>query len=344
MIAQTEAMRRWASDVLITAGLAADHAGLVADALIYAEQRGVASHGLIRLPGYVRRIREGHIDPEAELSPVYELGGLTVFDASHAIGPASASLAAVHVAERAVDHGVACAIVRRTNHFGAAGHYANLIADRGSFAIVACNTDRVMAAPGGCRRVLGSNPLAMAAPAPGDERPQFDMATSVVSFGKLMVAAQEDREIPDGWAVDSGGHTIRNASDAAAGALLPAAGPKGFGLAYLIDALVALGGAATSDTADLESGFGMVFVAIAVPQDPGLAADYPRRLRDLANSVRSSGADGRRPLLPGERGTAMANQRSGQLELGEGLIGSLADLARQVGLPLPPADLNDAEE
>lgn len=236
----------WGSDVLVAAGLRPDDARTVADNLAYAELRGTASHGFVRLATYLERIVDGGINAGHTPSLLWDLGALASLDGDAGPGAATAVHAVGLAVERAREFGIGCVIVNNANHFGAAAFYSELIADGGMIGIVSCNTDRAVCAPGGGAAMLGTNPLAIALPLAAAARPILDMATSEVSYGKILVAAADEQAIPLGWAVDATGSPTTSASEALHGSLLPAAGPKGFGLSFMIDALVAFGGASTS--------------------------------------------------------------------------------------------------
>jgi LDH2 family malate/lactate/ureidoglycolate dehydrogenase len=332
----------WASEALRRSGLSAGDADATAACLAFADARGVHTHGFMRLQTYVRRVRAGGINPVGRPSAVRDLGALVIVDADNAIG-ASAGIFSTDIAiARAREHGIGCAIARNANHFGVAAFYGNRIADAGMLGIVACNTDKVMCAPAGGKAVLGTNPLAITIPLPADRRPQLDMATTQVSQGRLIMASHSGESIPAGWAVDSDGRPTNSPADGLRGALLPAGGPKGFGLAFAIDAIVALSGAATSNEVNAlygdpaqAQGLGQMFIAMRA--DAALSLDeYERRIRSLVGAIHSSGTEGsgQKPLAPGEPELARVGQNSGSLTLTNILAESFAEVATATGLPL----------
>lgn len=337
--------RDWVCAVLVRAGLREPDAACVADSLVFAELRGVITHGLVRLETYVRRIRRGGINAHAQLETVADLGGLVVLDADHGPGAASACFATDLVIARAREHGVACVVARNASHFGASAFYSNRMADAGLAGLVMCNTEPVMCAPSGGRPVLGTNPIAFTVPVDRERRPQLDMATTAVSQGKLILAEQADGSIPLGWAVDDRGLPTISAADGLHGALLPSGGPKGFGLAFMVDALLALGGAAMSPAVSAlhgddgaHQGAGHVFLALRA--DAALpAADYAQRIDELVNAVHDSGlpnvAD--KPMIPGEPELRHARAHHGRIALSATQLHVLRRLGASVDLPLPIA-------
>src|SRR5262249_15699484 len=128
-------------------------------------------------------------------------------------------------------------VVRNAFHFGTAGRYARLMADEGCVGIVASNTRPLMPPPGGAEALAGNNPPAIALPTVGDHPVQGDMAPRPTAMGKIRLAAAAGETIPAGWAIDAGGRPTTDPAAAIKGMLLPAAGPKGFGLAFVLDLL-----------------------------------------------------------------------------------------------------------
>lgn len=333
----------WASRVLVHAGLAHEDARWVAASLAFAERRGVASHGMLRLQTYVDRLGAGGINRAPQLRTDADLGALVVLDADDGPG-ASTGVFAVDVAvERARRFGVGCVVVRNSNHFGATAFYTNRIADAGMVGLAVCNTESVMCAPAGGRPVLGTNPFALAVPLPYRRRPQIDMATTTASQGKLLSALQQEREIPLGWAVDADGRPTTSPEAGLNGALLPGGGPKGFGLAFAIDALVALGAANVSPAVSALNGdpaapqrLGQFFIALRADA-AGSLAEYCDRIDALVDAIHESGIDGaaREPVAPGEPELEHERLSAGRAQLPDALIDELSRLAADTGVPLP---------
>ena len=339
------ALRAWGEEVLVEAGMKAANAREVIDNLLFAELRGVRSHGFVRLDIYLRRMRAGGIDVRAEPRIDADHGAVCIVDCAAGPGACGASFVARLAAERATVHGVSAVIGRNSNHFGAAGYYASLLADEGVVGIVASNGDAIMSVPGGGRRVLGTHPLAIAVPASVDGvRPLLDMATSEASYGKLLVASQAGEAIPENWAVDSAGHPTTDPDAGLAGALLPAAGPKGFGLAFMIDLLVLLGGGPSSPHV------GPLYGADAAPQRVGMIAlgisrngllaegDYAEDVADLVAAVRASRDDSHSlgtPLFPGEPEARTAQAAADGVHIHGELLATLLEIAERAGVPLP---------
>ena len=212
----------------------------VADGLVEADLAGVGSHGLLQAPNYLRRIAAGTISRAEDISLVHESGAVAVYDAGLMLGHPAAARAMDAAIGRAGRFGIAAVAVRSATHFGVAGRHAQRAADAGMIGIVMCNTRPMMPAPGAREPAVGTNPLAIALPAKGKGAVVFDMAMSEVAMGKIRAAAANGEPIPRGWALDAQGWQTTDPAAAIGGMLLPAAGAKGFGLAFMIDLLCGL--------------------------------------------------------------------------------------------------------
>jgi LDH2 family malate/lactate/ureidoglycolate dehydrogenase len=301
-------MRAWCVDLLVAAGLEEAAAQVAVENLVYAERRGFASHGFLRLPTYVDRLRAGGISGHPRIDVVSDQPVIAIVDAGGAIGAQSAVLCTDLAIAKAREWGVGVVIARNASHFGAAGFYTDRMAAAGFVGIAVCNTDAVMCAPFGGRAVLGTNPLSIAVPLAGGTGPQLDMATSQVAHGKIIAARDRGERIPSGWAVDANGVPTSDPAEGLVGALLPSGGPKGFGLAFMVDCLVAIGGARASNEVSALYGdpaaaqeLGHVFIAIAVDHVQS-KAEYASRILGLTAAVHDSVTPGssRPPMVPGE--------------------------------------------
>lgn len=196
-------LRSWSAQLLSAWGYAQDDADYLAESLVEANLRGIDSHGVVRLPIYHRRIEAGFVDPRATPTIVTEDAVIRV-DAAGAPGQLAARLATNALVMVAAKHGVATAVVKGSSHFGTAGHYARSLASQGFVALVVSNSEPIVVPFGGSKALLGTNPLAFAAPGP--QQPiSLDMATSTSAMGKVDLARSLGRPVPGDWGVDSGG-------------------------------------------------------------------------------------------------------------------------------------------
>lgn len=336
-------VRDWTTRVLRKVGLADAAANTVAESLVFADLRGVSTHGVLRLPTYVERLRAGGINADARVRIVSDAGALVVLDADAGPGASTGAEAADLAVDRARSYGIGCVIARNANHFGASAYFTNRMADEGMVGVAACNTEPVMCAPFGGAPVLGTNPIAVAVPLPSDRRPQLDMATTVTSQGRLIMALRGGEEIPFGWAVDADGRPTTSAESGLQGALLPIGGPKGFGLAFAVDALLALAGAATSPEVlalagdpSAPQGCGHLFIAVRADVVAPLES-YRDSIDALVAAIHSSGGDldVPAPLAPGEPEVTHEREADGVVDLSAAVLVDMRRLADTLDVLLP---------
>lgn len=295
--------------ILAAAGVPNDEAEIVAESLVAAELRGQASHGVVRLDTYVRRLHAGLIRPGAELVVIADAPALTVYDARDGFGHVVGIRVMDACIARARETGIAAAAVRNGTHFGIAGIFALRAAAAQMIGLATSNAAARMPPHGAKTPVLGTNPLAIAVPSPDGGSILLDMATSATALGRILMAQERGEEIPEGWALTKDGRPTRDPAEAISGSLLPMAGPKGFGLALMLEVLSAcLSGASVGRSAgsmystwDRPEGLGHFFLAIS-PDAVGRASDFLQRVAELARQVHGAepleGAAA--PLLPGE--------------------------------------------
>src|SRR3990172_6410008 len=203
-------------------GVSQPHAERAAEILISADLRGVSSHGIIRLHSYYgSRILKGLIDPSSPFTTVRETTSTVLMDGGNGLGMVVSYQAMQTAIAKAKESGVAFVTVRNSNHYGIAGYYA------------------MMALP---HDMIGTNPIAVAAPALNERPYVLDMATSIVPIGKITVYDKAGESIPEGWGVDKTGAVTTSPSEVLkGGALLPLGGSdimrgyKGYGLGLMVD-------------------------------------------------------------------------------------------------------------
>lgn len=318
-------------------GVPAGAARAVAQALVAAELEGIASHGVMLVPMYVERLLAGSVSKSEKAEMVHDEGAAVVLDAGNMLGQLSSHQATGIAVERARQHGVAAVAVRNAFHFGAAGYWAREIAARGCVGFAMCNTRPLMPAPGGAERLVGNNPLAIALPS--SEEFLIDMATSATAMGKIRLAESAGKPIPEGWAVDDQGRPTTDPAAAIQGMLLPAAGPKGFGLAVAIDLLCGAlsGGAAGGEVAPLygdpATPYRCSHFFLAIEVEKFGAGDFAGRVQAFAGRIRRSRrAPGvERLYAPGDLERARRAANGGECRLPPEVLGKLNECAARVG-------------
>lgn len=333
---EADALEAWARDALIKAGMSSAAAETTAAAMLHANRRGLDSHGVVLLGVYVPRLRGGHIRGDAEPELVHVRGATALFDGHCAPGAYTARTAMAWACAAAEEHGIGAAIVRNSCHFGATSFFSEFAAGAGCVGVAITNTDPGMAPLGSFQPILGTNPLAIAAP-PGSRSiiPSLDIATSVVAQGRVAAASRAGFPIPEGWAIGPDGLPTTNPDEALLNSMLPVGGHKGFGLAFMIDLLSAcLGGARISAEMVEEAGVGHLMVALDASVGSG-TAEYEDRLDALIDAVHSAP---RRPdvepfMIPGEREHLVSAQRGRSIPIDLPTRELLESVGAECGLP-----------
>lgn len=226
--------------VLKNVGVKDEYARIVAENLVLADLRGIGSHGVMRLPAYVERVARGLIDPLGPIEIIKDHGAMALIDAHNNFGQVAAIRAVSLAIEKAKNLGVAVVGVRNANHFGIAAYYVLKIIKQKLIGIALSNAPPAIAPWGGKRAMLGTNPICIGFPINEDESIILDMAVSTVARGKIRLAALKGEKIPEGWAFDEEGNPTTDPVAALRGTLAPIGGPKGYGLALMVDLLCGL--------------------------------------------------------------------------------------------------------
>lgn len=340
---RADRLARAVTDIFVAAGVAPEGAAAVAEDLVAADLEGVASHGVMLVPMYVERIRAGSVSTRPAGAVVSDRQAAIVIDAQNALGQLTARQAVALAAERAAELGMAAVAVRNAFHFGTAGRYARMLAERGCVGIVMSNTRPLMPPPGGAEAVTGNNPVAVAVPSDGPFMPEVDMALSAAAMGKIRNAAAAGKPIPAGWATDKDGAETTDPNAAIAGMLLPAAGPKGFGLAFIVDLLCGglsgggIGGEVRPLFGQLDRPYNCanLFVAVHVGHF-GDARDFAARAaaaaRKAAQVKRAPGVE--RVFAPGELAWHARSASGGDCLLPRTAFDALVETGRTLNLDM----------
>lgn len=233
-----EVLKQFSQDVFVKVGFTPEGAELQADVLVWANLRGVDSHGVLRIPWYVDLVDKGHMKPRPNIRVEKETPATLLMDADHAPGPVVTVPAMKRVIQKAGQVGIGWAVIRNTLHQGAMGYYPLMAAKVGMAGIaMVCNPPNM--APHGARAVgVHNSPIAICVPGKRRRPLMLDMATSVAARGKLDLAVDKGIPIPLGWALDKDGKPTTDPNVSAV--LLPAGGAKGSGLAMMFECLTSL--------------------------------------------------------------------------------------------------------
>ncbi len=225
-------------------GCSADDAHTAAKALVSADLRGIDSHGVARLSGYVRLWEVKRVNATPQLAIVHETPSTAVLDADNALGLVAAPFAMDIAIEKAKHCGTGWVAVKGSNHFGIAGYHAMMALKHNMIGFAMTNASALVAPTFGNERMLGTNPIAIAVPA-GKEPPFVaDLATTTAANGKLELLQQKNIDTPDGWVQDKDGMPSKDAHILKkGGALLPLGSDrehgshKGYALGSMVDIL-----------------------------------------------------------------------------------------------------------
>lgn len=245
ILVQYDTLEKFLTEMFLASGMLPEDAAYHAQALVLSNLWGIDSHGVLRAPIYLKRLRSRAINPQPQVRVLRGSLGLEVLDGDDGPGfivGRDAMRRAITLAEQ---NNIGMVSVVRSNHFGAAALYARLAVERGMLGIAMTSVGPNIVAPGGKQPIIGNNPIAIAIPTYLDFPFCLDMSLSAVAGGKLLLASKKGEKIPLDWATDREGHPTDDPDKAFAGFLLPMGGFKGLGLAYVVEILcgVIAGGA-----------------------------------------------------------------------------------------------------
>lgn len=329
------------SALLEAAGMPEGPAHRTAWALVMADAWGLPSHGMLRLPYYLRRFARGGADPAAELRLVSESPAAAAYDGGNGLGHWQAWHAAEQATAKAAALGIAVVSVGNSGHCGSLGLYTLPMVEAGLVGLVFSNGPAVMPPWGGHSPVLSTSPLA--AGVPTRPRPAIvDLATSAVARGKIAQHRASGDPLPDGWALDAEGRPTTDAAEALRGMLAPMGGAKGYAVAFLVEALTGglvgpnLAGDVADPLSDEQAGVPQRIAHLVVALDPGVVdsdGHHHDRLAALADRIRTAG--GRPPGTNRRFGADLGDDDP--LELAVPTVTSMVEAAGELGVAVPAA-------
>ena len=318
----------------------------VAETLVRSNLRGYDSHGVFRIPQYVRNIQGGHVSPGALFEIKKETRVMAVVDGHHGWGQVVARKAMELAIEKAATHSIGAVAVRNSQHVSRLGEYPPMAVNRQMIGLAIINLyggkEVEQVAPwGGIDPKLAPNPISWAAPSGEDWPMVLDMTTSIIPEGKVRLARHRGDQLPDGCIIDSEGNPTTDPADfygPPPGALLPLgglAGHKGYGLAILTDLLGgALSGAGCVGQTKSPNGNGLYFQAINIA-DFIPVHEFVRAVKELRLWIKSSrkspGVE--EILLPGEGGhRTMQRRLEDGIPVEENLWTEITEIAKKLNV------------
>lgn len=338
-------LREFCKSLFGALGMPESDAAIQSEVLVWANLRGVDSHGVLRVPRYAEWLRDGQMNPEPVFTTVSNTSACRVIDADRASGAVAMMRAMNDAVDIAHTTGIGWVIVRKTTHAGPAGYFTRFAAERSMAGISIVTSRPNMAWHGAGAAGVATSPVAIAVPGP-DGPLMLDMATSSIAVGAIKQARATGRALPENVALTSAGEPTRDPQQAAIP--LPLGGPKGAGLALLFECLLgvlveypllapALSGEPTQHA---QNGL-CAAIDIAAFTQPH---DYERRIGELAEAIKSLPAvsPDTEIQLPGERGDRTYRQRkSDGIPIPNAVWDQLASVADSLNVPLPAATLKN---
>lgn len=326
-----------AARALTARGVHPEAAGQAALILVMGDLFGHHTHGVARLEGYLDRMALGGINPKANLRVETAAPGLVKVDGDDGLGPAVGMRALDAAIEAARETGIALALARNSNHFGACGPYCWRAAQQGFASIVGTTATPTIAPTGGRDTRVGNNPLGIGVPRPGAHPVILDMAMSVVARAKIREAIKRGASIPDTWATDRAGKPTTDPRAAVEGFLMPFGGYKGYGLAVMVDLFAGVLAGADYltrvgnwiDAPQRPQKIGHFFIVVDTAR-LGSAEWLAERVADFARIVHETpAADPARPvMLPGEIEMGhLERQRRDGIDIDPALVAKLRERA-----------------
>jgi len=334
-------LEAFAAAIFRGTGMADGHAAQVAHVLVWSNLRGNDGHGVQRIARYIEIVDEGGLNPRPAMSLRLDAPGAVLIDADRAAGPISMTFAADQAMAKARAAGIGLALVRRTTHTAAIGFYTRRVAEAGMAAIAATASIPNMPYHGSRVASVSTSPLSFAVP--GGERPiVLDMATSVVSLGRLAQLRRAGKTLDPGWALDAAGDATTDAAEAELP--LPLGGAKGAGLSLMAECIASiLTGNAILAPALSEGGAAalhrqnsfIIAIDIARFASPAAFRAGVARLATVLKALpRQAGFDD--ILMPGERGDRIYAERCARgIPIPPAVWADLARVAERFGVAMP---------
>jgi LDH2 family malate/lactate/ureidoglycolate dehydrogenase len=237
-------LRIFTKNIFLAIGCSDEHAALATDVLVRADLRGIDSHGVARLTGYVRLWEKKRINTRPDIRVVHETPTTAIVDGGAGLGLVTAPYAMKIAIQKAEQYGSGWVAIRNSNHFGIAGYHALMAVEKDMIGYAMTNASPLVAPTFSNERMLGTNPMCYAFPAGKYPPVVVDMATSAAANGKLEIAQRSGKQVPEGWIQDkAGNYTTDPHALKSGGSLLPLGSDrehgshKGFGLSAVVDIL-----------------------------------------------------------------------------------------------------------
>jgi uncharacterized oxidoreductase len=341
MLFPHEPLRELVSAVFAANGSDQAEAELIGDHLVEANLAGHDSHGVIRTPIYIRWLRSGDVVANRKIKIESDLNSLAMVDGQQGYGQAIGKQVVELGLKKCKQHGAGVIALRNSGHLGRIGHWAELAADAGCVSLHFVNTSGLgmfVVPEGGIEPRLSVNPITIGVPVEGRPHVVLDMAAAAAAEGKLKVARNAGKMVPDNWILDANGQPTNDPNafyGPPMGSILPIAGHKGYGLCFMIELLAgALTGSGCSQAGKsrLEQGMLSIFVDPSHVAPERFFSEDVARYIDFVKSAKTRTA-GDRILVPGELEAERKTQRTQDgIDLDDNTWQQIVDAASESGV------------
>ncbi|MFC1941861.1 Ldh family oxidoreductase [Chloroflexota bacterium] len=341
----SEVLKKFTKEIFVRLGLSAEDAETEAEVLIWANLRGIDSHGVLQIPYYQQEVENGYMNLKPNIQVQMETPATLVVEADLAFGPVVTIFAMELAIKKAREVGIGWALIRNTSHQGSMGYYPLLAAKNDMAGIALVCTPPGMAPYGARIAGVDNSPIAIAVPAKRHPPLILDMATSVAAGGKIKLAIDKGVTIPADWALDKDGNPTTDPKQAVT--LLPIGGPKGSGLALMFECLSSvmlgnpllepvLSGNKTSEGHQIQNS---IVAAIDIASFTDVQS-YKEHIDSLIDGIKAlPKAKGFSEIyVPGESENRTFDDRSRNgIPLPKGTVRNLRNIAQRLGIQLPSA-------
>ncbi|UTB33657.1 MAG: L-sulfolactate dehydrogenase [Methanobacterium sp. ERen5] len=313
-----------------------EDASIVADVTVDADLKGFSSHGIGRFPQYIKGLKAGTIDPEAELSIENETDSMALINGNHKFGHVVTYTAMEIAINNAKKNGIGMVGVHDSNHFGVAGYYSDMAIMNDMIGMVIANTEPAVAPIGGKVPIIGTNPVAIGIPS-NKNYVSVDMATSASARGKLLEAKRKGEKIPENVALDADGNPTIDPEEALKGSILPFGAHKGYALSFMIEILAgplvrAAFGKQVTGTADPNAMCTKGDLVMAI--DPSKFSDleeFKEQVDDFVEEIRNSG----NVFIPGDMEVKnIKDRKENGISIDDTLMGQIKDISEELSFDL----------
>ncbi len=313
-----------------------EDASIVADVTVDADLKGFSSHGIGRFPQYIKGLKAGTIDPEAELSIENETDSMALINGNHKFGHVVTYTAMEIAIAKAKKNGIGMVGVHDSNHFGVAGYYSDMAIMNDMIGMVIANTEPAVAPIGGKVPIIGTNPVAIGIPS-NKNYVSVDMATSASARGKLLEAKRKGEKIPENVALDADGNPTIDPEEALNGSILPFGAHKGYALSFMIEILAgplvrAAFGKQVTGTANpnVMCTKGDLVMAIDPSKFSDLE-DFKEQVDNFVEEIRNSG----NVFIPGDMEVKnIKDRKENGISLDDTLMGQIKDISEELSFDL----------